>query len=111
MGADDIIRIMAGLADINTSIAHMGERVASLEARVDELDKKIDKYNGLKDRVAVVEGEKRACEAAIDEIRANCKAVQDNKAKTRIPWQNIIPSVITGLVMIIAGAVMALILK
>lgn len=111
MGADDIIRIMNGLSDINASISHMGERVASLEARVDELDKKIDKYNGLKDRMTAVEGEKKTCEAAILEIKSNCRAVQENKTKTRIPWQNIIPSVITGLVMILLGAMMALILK
>ena len=111
MADDDIRRIMDGLSEINLRMSGFGERVSSLETTVKTLDTKIDKYNGLKDRMASLEGEEKRCTDAIAEIKSNCKAVQDNKSKTRIPWQNVIPNVITGILMIIAGAIFALILK
>ena len=111
MADADIRRIMEGLSAIDLRISSIGERIAAVEATVKALDTKVDKYNGLKDKVAALEGNKDLCVAAISEIKNNCKTVQDNKAKTRIPWQNIVPSVITGVIMILAGAIFALILK
>lgn len=111
MSDSDIRRIMDGLGEINLRMSGFGERISSLETTVKTLDAKIDKYNGLKDRMATLESEKRQCDAAIDDIKANCAKVQDNKAKTRIPWQNIVPSVISGIIMILAAAIMAGIIK
>lgn len=104
MSTDDIGRIMDLLRE-------NGERLASLETTVHTLDIKIDKYNGLKDKVSeLCTGQKLAVEA-VEAVKLNCKVVQDKKASTRIPWQNIVPSLITGILMIIAGALFALILK
>ncbi|HOF38699.1 MAG TPA: hypothetical protein PLD73_01400 [Candidatus Hydrogenedentes bacterium] len=97
MAGEDFSRIM-------DKLDAMTRELGSIGPRLDSLEEAFRCARQLEGRVILVESAVRA-------LADNCKAVQDAKDKHRIPWQNIIPAIITAAILALMGAVFALVLK
>ena len=97
MSTDDITRIM-------DKLDNLGDRMARVETTVGALDEKADRYNGLKDRTMSMEG-------AVAEIKSNCTRIQGEKAAKRAPWVSLLPMILSGVVLILAGVIVDLMFK
>jgi len=97
MAGEDISRIM-------DKLDAMTRELGSIGPRLDALEDLVRCWRGLESRVVVVE-------SSVKTIVENCKAIQEGKERHRIPWQNIIPAVLTGAIMALLGAIFALVLR
>jgi len=97
MAGEDISRIM-------DKLDAMTRELGSIGPRLDSLEEAFRCARQLESRVVVVE-------SSIMAVVENCKAIQEQKEKHRIPWQNIIPTVLAGAIMALLGAIFALVLR
>ena len=97
MAGEDISRIM-------DKLDAMTRELGSIGPRLDSLEEAFRCARQLEGRVILVESAVRA-------LADNCKAAREQKESRRIPWQTIIPAIITAAILALMGAVFALVLK